>query len=176
MRTAIESLKITWRLNDYSHPQLAFLHFPFLHFPKFVHSKLALRGQFTARPKQKKPSRNNGRIHHPNVVMSIPPFKSVTTAATRNTIPTLANAGFRIHAMRIHRPHHVKINEARSPATHGALGSTHHHRISRNHFHAKSIVTHKKKIIVPHPNLAILIPRRSQLLHSVAQVQLILMV
>lgn len=165
MRTAIESLKITWRLNNYSHPQLSFSHLPFLHFPKLVHSKLALRGQFTASPKQKNPSRNNGRTHHPNVVMSVPPWNSVAVAATKNTTPTLANAGFHIHAVRIHKPLHVKINDARSPAIHGALGSTHHHRISQNPFHAKSIVTHKKKIIVPHPNLAILIPRRLQLLH-----------
>lgn len=155
------------------HPQLSFLHFPLLHFPKLVHSRLALRGQFTARPKQKNPKRNNGRTPHPIVVISIPPLKSFATAATKNTIPTLANACFHIHAERIQIPLHARIKAARRPAIRGAVGNTHHHNWLQKFCHAKSIVTPRKKIIVPHPNLAILIQKRLQLVHSVVDLQLI---
>lgn len=149
-----------------SHPHFLFLHFPCLQTPKLVHSRLAWRGEFTARPKQKKLRRNNGRTHHHNVVISTHPFSSVITAATKNTIPTFANACFRIRANKIHSQLHAKMSAANSPASQGSEGSTHHHSWLQYSCPAMSIVTHKKKRIVPHPNLAMLIHKRLQLLHS----------
>lgn len=165
-------------LSEHPHPQqhsfLSILHVPSSHlqslpqlFPRvLVHIRSPLRGQFTARPKQKNDRSSSGQTHHHNVVTSSHPWKIVTTPATNNTTHVFMKACFHIHANKMHRPLPAKTTPARSPAIHGATGNTRHPSSAQRGLPAIKIVRPKKNIIVPHPKRAILTPRRLQLVHS----------